>query len=63
MYNCLSGDTHVLDIELFNLLENFNRMSTDSRIKKINEGLSLGPDELKMQLEVLLKLNLLIREI
>jgi len=53
----------VLDIELFNLLENFNRMSTDSRIKKINEGLSLGPDELKMQLEVLLKLNLLIREI
>ena len=61
VYNCLSGDTHVLDIELFNLLEKFNMMSDDIRIKKINEELNCGSDEVKMQLEVLFKLNLLIK--
>jgi len=51
----------VLDIELFNLLEKFNMMSDDIRIKKINEELNCGSDEVKMQLEVLFKLNLLIK--
>jgi len=59
VYNCLSGDTHVLDIETADFLNNFLSKTNKERTEILNMDKKNKHDQSHLQLQVLLELKLI----
>ena len=59
IYNCLSGDTHLLDIDTADFLDDMLAKTSEQRNEIVAMDRQNQPDQRNLQLQALLKLKLI----